>query len=66
MSETDNPTEKKESLFVRAKKLPLFSRIILTMALSTIWIMIASNFELDIQTNWIISTELDSFGLIFN
>lgn len=56
MTEKDNPIDKKETLFDRAKKLPLFTRIILTIALSIAWIMIASNFELDIQTNWIIST----------
>lgn len=56
MSETDNEVEKKERLFDKAKKLPLFTRVILTIALSIVWIIITSNFNLEIQTNWIIST----------
>lgn len=53
---TGNSTNKKESLFDRAKRLPVLTRIMFTIALSIGWILIASNFDLDSQTNWILST----------
>ncbi len=56
MNKIDNSKDKKESLFDRAKKLPLLTRTVLTIILSLIWILIASNIEFDSQTNWIIST----------
>ncbi len=43
-------------MFEKASKLPLFIRIILTIVLSIIWILMISNFDLDIKTNWIVST----------
>lgn len=43
-------------MFDKAKKLPLLLRIVLTIILSVVWILIASYFEMDIQSNWILST----------
>tara|TARA_B100001063_G_scaffold243615_1_gene274641 strand:+ start:699 stop:896 length:198 start_codon:yes stop_codon:yes gene_type:complete len=39
----------------KARKLPLLTKIILTIILSLIWIFIASSFDLDIKSNWILS-----------
>lgn len=43
-------------MFKKAKKLPLSFRIMLTILLSVFWVYMASQFEIDVQTNWIIST----------
>ena len=54
MNEADS--ENKKHLFSKAKKLPLVTRIILTIALSIIWIMVISYIGFGLQLNWIIST----------
>jgi len=43
-------------MFDKAKKLPLITRIILTILLSLIWVFIASNFNIGLRSNWILST----------
>ncbi len=43
-------------MFEKARKLPLLTRIILTILLSVVWIFIASNFDIKLKTNWILST----------
>lgn len=40
----------------KARKIPLITRIVLTILLSISWILIASNFDMDIQSNWLLST----------
>ncbi len=39
----------------KARKLPLLTKIVFTIIFSLIWIFIASIFEMDIKSNWILS-----------
>jgi hypothetical protein len=48
-------------MFDKAKKLPLYLRILLTVTISIIWIFIASNLEIEIQSNWLLSTIVIAF-----
>ncbi len=43
-------------MFDKVRSLPLPLRILLTIIVSLIWIFIASNFNIELQANWILST----------
>jgi hypothetical protein len=43
-------------MFEKTRNLPLVIRIILTLILSVGWIYLASGFDMETQTNWLIST----------
>ncbi len=42
-------------MFKKAKKLPTYLKILLTAFFSVLWILIASNFDIKIHTNWMMS-----------
>lgn len=43
-------------MFEKTRKLPLLIRIVFTILLSAVWIIVAANLDIDLQSNWILST----------